>query len=210
MNAARAKIPLAVGTAATVGLLAGAAYFFKIPPFSEEVGDISQSMVCESLGADSSSVEALETILPDASSYSFDDEVASRVSDEDDNYSSACFVSGDDKELMAARTQMLRSESPETWTEHEVRQNAKKSAALTSFEAGTKGVVSSSMAAVLVPCISAGKIPGGQYDLSVVVQMSEMAQSNDAKTRSALIGLAKSAAAYAHAEAKCDLPSKVD
>ncbi|WP_171114374.1 MULTISPECIES: hypothetical protein [Streptomyces] len=173
------------------------------------MGEISQSAVCESLGPDHQSVAALKSVLPQAASYTFDDEVNLRVGDRDDNYTSACFVSGDGEELMSARTQMMRAESAQSWVGDEIEQYAKDSSPLTSFEAGAKGVASSSVAAVLVPCASEGKIPGGQYNLSVVVQLKEMGDSETAKARSALIKLAKNAASYAHGKAKCDMPSTV-
>lgn len=209
MNTTKVKIPIAVGAITAVGLLGCAAYLFEIPPFDKQVGEIEKSAVCESLGPPSQSVAPLQSVLPEASTYAFDDEVTLRVDDQDDGYTSDCFVSGDGKALMSARTQMMRAEAAQTWVSGEVEQYGEDSGQLTSFQAGAKGVASSSVAAVLVPCASAGNIPGGQYNLSIVVQLKEAGRSGSAETRAGLIELAKSAASYAHAKAKCDMPSTV-
>ncbi|MBZ9638495.1 hypothetical protein [Streptomyces sp. PSKA30] len=209
MNTTRAKVRIAVGAVVTLGLLGCAAYLFEIPPFDEQVGEIAESAVCESLGPSSKSVTALKSVLPEASSYAFDDDVTLRVDEQDDGFTSDCFVSGGGKEVMSARTQMMRADSAQNWVSGEVEQYVEDSSQLTSFDAGAKGVASSSVAAVFVPCTSAGKIPGGQYNLSVVVQLKESKGASTAQTRSGLIELAKSAASYAHAQAKCDMPSTV-
>ncbi|WP_437059883.1 hypothetical protein [Streptomyces sp. enrichment culture] len=61
------------------------------------------------------------------------------------------------------------------------------------------------MAAVFVPCTSVGKIPGGQYNLSVVVHLEEAGKADDADIREGLVELAKNASAFAHGRAKCDI-----
>ncbi|MFJ5264636.1 hypothetical protein ACIQAC_29680 [Streptomyces sp. NPDC088387] len=203
------RVPIAVGVAVAVVLLAGAAYLFNLPPFDSAVGEIRQNAVCASLGQSGQSVSALKSVLPEESSYAFDDDVTLRVDDGDDGYSSDCSVTGGDKELMTARTQMMRAESVQSWVSGEVEQYADGSGRLTSFEARAEGVASSSVAAVFVPCSSEGKIPGGQYNLSVVVQLKEQGESGSSETRSSLIELAKGAATFAHAQAKCDMPSTV-
>jgi hypothetical protein len=209
VKATRKRISIAVGTGVLVAVLGYAAYLLKVPPFEEQAGDIAESSLCDSMGPSSHSVAALKKALPGAASYAFDDDVTLRGSAQDDSYTSACFVSGGGRELMTVRTQMMRAESAQSWIESEIEQYADNPSRLTSFERDGRGVASPSVAAVFVPCVSQGVIPGGQYNLSVVVHLKEPGEASGAEKRSALIALARSAATYAHSEARCDVPSRV-
>ncbi|MEU9594653.1 hypothetical protein AB0D84_33705 [Streptomyces sp. NPDC048193] len=204
MNTRRSGYALAVVAVVVVGVF-GALYFFKAPPFGEDAGNIEASAVCDSLGSGSRAAGALRTVLPEESSYAFDDDVNLRADERDSGYGSDCFVSGGGDQLLRARTQMIRDEPFESWADGEVAQYADGKGRLTPFTTGLMGAASPSVAAVLVPCTSAGKIPGGQYDLSVVVHLEKAGKANDADTRAGLIDLAKNAATYAHAKAKCDI-----
>ncbi|MEU3661928.1 hypothetical protein AB0E77_19565 [Streptomyces sp. NPDC032940] len=204
MNARRSGYAIAVVAVVIVGVL-GALYLFKAPPFAEDTGDIEAGAVCDSLGSGSRAADALKTVLPEESSYAFNDDVNLRVDEQDSGYGSDCFVSGGGDQLLSARTQMIRDEPFESWADDEVAQHADGKDRLTPFTTGLKGTASPTVAAVLVPCTSAGKIPGGQYDLSVVVHLEKAGEASDTDTRAGLIDLAKNAATYAHAKAKCDI-----
>lgn len=205
MNTRRNGYVIAVVTVVLVGVL-GALYLLKAPPFGEDTGDIEASAVCDSLGQGSQSVGALRSALPEKPSYAFDDDVNLRVDEQDSSYSSDCFVSGGGDQLLSARTQMIRDEPFQNWVDSEVSQYAEGHDRLMSFSVGPKGTASPSVAAVFVPCTSPGKIPGGQYNLSVVVHLEKAGKASAADTRAGLIALAKNAATYAHTKAKCDIP----
>ncbi|MET9825534.1 hypothetical protein ABZ038_28680 [Streptomyces sp. NPDC006349] len=204
MNARRNGYVIAIAVVALVGVL-GVTFLLKIPPFSEDMGDIEASDVCNSLGSESQSADALRSVLPEESSYTFDDDVNLRVDDHDDSYRSDCFVSAGDRQLLTARTQMMRDEPTQSWLDGEVTKVAGEKAHLRPFTAGVSGVASASVAAVFLPCTSAGKIPGGQYNLSVVVHLDEAGEAEGADTQAGLVELAKNAAAFAHDRAKCDI-----
>jgi hypothetical protein len=210
MNARSTNLSVVIGAVAFVSVLVGTAYLFKLPPFKEEVGQIEVSAVCDSLDPSPRTVDLLKSVLPQQPSYAFDEDVTLRAGDHDDSYSSACFISGDGHQLLSVRTQMMRAESTQSWVDSEVTQRTEESGALTPFGSGSKGVASPAVAAIFVPCASAGKIPGGQYNLSVVVHLERAGDASEEKARAGLIELAKSAATYAHIKAKCDMPSRVD
>ncbi|WP_309243842.1 hypothetical protein [Streptomyces sp. CAI-85] len=190
-----------------LALLAGAAFLFKMPPFEQERA-IEASEVCASLGTSSSAAEALREVLPAESSYSFDDDVTPRVDAADAGYESACFVSGGGEQLLVADVRLMADEEGESWTGW-VRGTAASDASVTSltpFPGGKKAVASGRFAAVFVPCTSAGHIPGGQYNLSISVELKKPGDAGAAANRAELIKLATNAASFAHTEAKCDLP----
>ncbi|MEU7415628.1 hypothetical protein [Streptomyces antibioticus] len=206
MKIAHRTILLASGALGALALLGGAAFLLRVPPFGQK-GGIEASEVCASLGTSSSAAEALREVLPAESSYSFDDDVTSRVDATDTGYESACFVSGGGEQLLVADVRLMADEEEGSWTEW-VRGTAASDAsvtALTPFPAGKKAVASGRFAAVFVPCTSAGHIPGGQYNLSVSVELKKPGGAGAAANRAELIKLATNAASFAHTEAKCDL-----
>ncbi|MFI8950815.1 hypothetical protein ACIGO6_30375 [Streptomyces sp. NPDC053750] len=197
-------------TAVAVALAAicGAAYLLKVPPFAEETGDIAAGAVCDSLGLASQAADALESVLPAETSYAFNDEVHLRVDDQDDSYRSYCSVSGDGDQLMSVRTEMMRDEPLKSWIDSEVAEFASREQ-LTPFTANDKSAASPSVAAIFMPCASPGKIPGGQYNISVVVHLEKAGKVSDADRRATLIELATSTATYAYGKAKCDASSEL-
>ncbi|MDQ1049017.1 hypothetical protein [Streptomyces sp. V4I2] len=211
MKLTRSQILLSVGVVATLALLAGTAYIFKLPPFTEK-GEIKAGEVCSSLGSSSISVDSLRKVLPEESSYSFDDNVNPRVDVTDTNYESSCFVSGEDKQLLVAEARLMEDESPTSWTQWVKGTTASdvSTQSLTPFTAGATAVASDRFAAIFVPCTSAGKAPGGQYNLSVSAELKQAGDSSDSAARDELIKLVKNASSYAHVKAKCDMPPKLD
>ncbi|MFF8034381.1 hypothetical protein [Streptomyces sp. NPDC016626] len=188
--------------------LGGAAYLFKVPPFSKEKGEIDASAVCDSLGSASQARKELASALPEKSSYALDDEIHLRMDDHDDSYRSYCSVSGDGDQLMSVSTEMMRDEPLRGWIKSEVAEFAGQQQ-LTPFLEKVKSAASPSVAAVFMPCASPGKIPGGQYNISAVVHLEKAGEESDTDRRMALIELAKSTVAYAHDEGNCDIPSEV-
>ncbi|WP_063896469.1 hypothetical protein [Streptomyces prasinus] len=195
---------IAVVAVVLVGAL-GALYLLKVPPFEEDTGDIEASSVCDSLGQGSQSVGALRSVLPEKSSYAFDDDVNLRMDEQDSSYRSDCFVSGDGDQLLSARTEMIRDEPFQNWVDSEVTQHSERDDHLTPFATGPKGTALPSVAAFFMPCTSPGNIPGGQYNLSVVVHLKKAGTASATDTRASLIELAKNAAKYAHTKARCDI-----
>ncbi|MER5843493.1 hypothetical protein ABT099_24995 [Streptomyces prasinus] len=204
MNTRRNGYVIAAVAIALAGTF-GALYLLKVPPFGDETGKIEASAVCDSLGQVAQSVGALRSVLPENSSYASDDDVNLRVDEQDSSYSSDCFVSGGGDQLLSARTQMIRDEPFQNWVDSEVAQYAEGHDRLAPFTTGPKGTASPSVAAVFAPCTSPGKIPGGQYNLSVVVHLEKAGKASDAETQAGLVELAKNAAKYAHTKARCDI-----
>ncbi|MFF0112023.1 hypothetical protein [Streptomyces prasinus] len=204
MSTKRNGYVIAVVSIAIAGVL-GALYLLKAPPFGDETGEIEANTMCDSLGQGPQSVGALRSVLPEKSSYVFDDDVNLRVDEQDSSYRSDCFVSGGGDQVLSARTQMIRDEPFQNWVDSEVAQYAEGHDRLTPFATGPKGTASPSVAAFFMPCTSPGKIPGGQYNLSVIVHLKEAGKAGDTDTRAGLIELAKNAAAYAHTKARCDI-----
>jgi hypothetical protein len=205
------KIALAVGAVVVLTLVTGLAYAFKISPFREK-GEIKAGEVCSSLGSSSRVVDALTKVLPEESSYSFDEKANLRTDVTDTNYEASCFVAGGGKQLLVVEARLMQDESATSWT-HWVKGTAADEAStqsLTPFTAGDTAVASSGFAAIFVPCTSAGKAPGGQYNLSVSAELKQAGNSSDAAARDELIKIAKIASSHTHAKAKCDITPKLD
>jgi hypothetical protein len=202
---------LIVGAVVALALFAGLAYTYKSWPFSEK-GEIEAGEVCSSMGPSSSVVNALTKVLPEESSYSFDESTHLRVDVTDTNYESSCFVSGGGKQLLVVEARLMEDEPAKSWTEwvKGTAANEASTKSLTPFTAGDKAVASSRFAAIFVPCTSAGKAPGGQYNLSVSTELKHPGNSSDTAVRDELIKLTRTASSYTHAKAKCDMTPKID
>jgi hypothetical protein len=195
----RPKILLAAGL--TLALAIGVAFSFDLPPFKKS-GSIRAEDVCPSLGAGSAAVPALDEILPDKSSYSFREGAKDPRTDElDDAYQTSCFVRGENEQLLSTGTEMLEYDRADSWVKEAVAQ-FESAAALKPFTAGDKGVASSRVAAIYLPCTS----QGANRHLSVIVRLKKHGNADDPALRNGLITLATNAASHAHAEARCDLP----
>lgn len=157
-------------------------------------------------------VNALTNVLPEESSYSFNEKVRLRVDASDATYESSCFVSGGGKQLLVVKARLMEDEPAKSWTQwvKGTAANEASTKSLTPFTAGDKAVASSRFAAIFVPCTSAGKAPGGQYSLSVSTELKQAGSSSDAAVRGELIKLTRKASSYAHAKAKCDMKPKID
>lgn len=201
----RTKSLFAGGAALLLCLVGGVLYASGLPPFEEEKGEIKASEVCRTLGSSSGSAAALKRVLPDKSSYAFDDAMTDlRTDDSDRTYDTSCFVNGDGKMLLAARAQILAYEKADDWVKEVVTQFAPASS-LAAFDAGDKAVTSTTAAGIYVPCRRKG--PGEH--LSVVVELKQHGSASEAELRDGLASLARNAALFAHQNAKCDAPAKV-
>lgn len=203
---------LFVGAVVALALFAGIAYTYQIWPFRGK-GEIKAGEVCPSLGGPSSSViNSLTTILPEESSYSFDENSSLRVDVTDTDFGSSCFISGGGKQLLVVKARLMEDEPPKSWSQwvKGTAANEASTKSLTPFTAGDKAVASSRFAAIFVPCTSAGKAPGGQYNLSVSTELKQAGNSSDDVARDELIKLTRAASSYNHAKAKCDMTPKID
>ncbi|MFD7226108.1 hypothetical protein [Streptomyces sp. NPDC056730] len=202
------KFLIPVATLVAIALATGGFYMLGLPPF-EKRGEIKASDICESLGNPTKSVSALEATLPSASEYSFEDTVTGKnVAQEGSSFTAACFAYGDDETLLSARTEMLLTEPAETWAGYAL--DEKSESDRESIKAGSAGfITANNKAAVQVPCAKAGSIPGGEYSLSVVVDLKRKKDSSEAEVRQGLKDLTIEAARYSHERAKCNLPSKL-
>ncbi|MET8565790.1 hypothetical protein ABZV75_36500 [Streptomyces flaveolus] len=201
----RTKALIAGGAALLLCLVGGVLYVLDVSPFEEEKGEIRASDVCSTLGSSSSSAAALKRVLPDKSSYTFDDAVTDpRRDDMDVSYATSCFVDGDGKQLIAATAEMLQYDNADEWVKDVIEGSVPASSAK-SFSSGDKAVASNKLAAIYVPCLTRGS---GQH-LSIVVQLKQRGSADGDQLREGLISLARNAAVFAHQKAKCDAPSKV-
>ncbi|MEU6803717.1 hypothetical protein [Streptomyces neyagawaensis] len=180
-------------------LFAGAAYVLGLHPFTKR-GDIEAADACPTLGDATRAAAALTAVVPDRASYSFDDNVPDpRRDSTDSSYLSACFVYGDDQQLVVVGAEMTEYDRAADWVKEVVEQRASAST-LTPFTAGDKAVASPRVAAVYLPCAS----HGSRRHLSVVVHLKQPGDADGTALRSHLIVLAKNAAVFAHRKARCD------
>ncbi|MGV9885051.1 hypothetical protein [Streptomyces sp. NPDC003006] len=195
------------GLALTVALTAGIVYLASTPQ-SDDSGTVRSADACNLLKSNPA-VSALNRVLPGQSAYSFDeDPVRSHSAEASDSFSTSCFVRGDDDLLLSARAHMMLAEPHKTWANSVFEGDVGEEGRVTRFEAGIRGAASPDKAAAFVPCVPEGKIPGGGYNLSVVVDLKERGHSTEAQARKTLIDLTVSAASYAHKAAGCTLPAR--
>ncbi|MEV0736255.1 hypothetical protein AB0I51_09835 [Streptomyces sp. NPDC050549] len=205
MKLTRSKILLACAVFVSLALLAGIAYVVKLPPFEEKLGDIQASDVCATMGSAPTSAAALKRVLPEKSSYSFDNSLTDlRLDTTDDTYQTDCTVDGGGEQLAWTGTELLEYDTTEAWAEEVLGQYDSVSS-LTPFTAGDKALASSKVAAVYLPCTSHGVY----RHLSVVVNLKKKGDAGESTLRAGLITLARNAAEYAHTKAKCDTPNNL-
>ena len=200
----RSKILVVGGISLSLVLLAGIAYALDLPPF-KKAGDIQASDVCTTLGSASTTAAALKRVVPEKSSYSFDDSLTDlRLDSSDSTYQTDCVVDGDGEQLVWAGAELLEYGTTDAWAKEVLGQYDSVSS-LAPFTAGDEALASAKVAAVYLPCTS----QGANRHLSVVVNLKKHNDAGDSTLRDGLIVLAKNAAAYAHTKAKCDAPAKL-
>ncbi|MFJ9035509.1 hypothetical protein ACIRF8_02785 [Streptomyces sp. NPDC102406] len=206
MKLTRPKI-LAVAGVTIVIIVAALAYVFKWPPFKEE-GEIKAADVCASLGHPKHATDTLRKLLPERSSYNFDDTGSGGVDESGLSYRSSCMVTGGSEAiLLRTQTESMPYESAEDWLKW-VRTkalNESSTRAFTRFPAGDEAAASKNFAAIFIPCVAKKDEQRPQYNISLTV---ELGRPGDSATRAGLIDLARSAASYAHEKAGCAIPLK--
>ncbi|MFE2497254.1 hypothetical protein ACFXKS_35475 [Streptomyces scopuliridis] len=202
------KFLISVAALVAVGLTTATLYVLGLPPF-EKRGEIKASKICEALGDSGKAASALEVILPSEPKYSFRGDVASYyVTQGSSQFKAGCSVYGEEKVLLSAGTEMVPTVPADSWADFALGDDA--GAALESFTAGSAAFITThNKVAIQVPCAKPGSIPGGEYSLSVRVDLETKATSDDAKVRQGLKDLTIEAARYAHTKAECNLPSKL-
>jgi hypothetical protein len=201
----RVIIPLlAVATAFALGT----AYLLKVPPFSDERGEITEAAVCAPFGPSQQVAENLRAVLPDRASYDFADRTRSAQDSKNGRYSNYCSVRGDGEHLLSVAAELQIAEDPQVWAERSVPKQLDNDGLLTPFKAGAQGMASPTAAAVFVPCTSPAE--GVAYNLTVTLELGASKSPGEAGTRERLIALAKAAALHAHRDAKCTMPSGLD
>ncbi|GHB12011.1 hypothetical protein GCM10010512_49320 [Streptomyces thermoviolaceus subsp. thermoviolaceus] len=200
----RTKVLLATTVVLVLGLVTGVLYAFGLPPF-KKVGTIEAADVCESLGDATSAAEALKQVVPEESSYSFQESSPIvRIGEVDMNLDLACFVYGSDDQLLSARTRAMTYTNTDHWVKERVGQLVPMST-LTPFSAGDRAVASDKVAAIYLPCRKHAMTD----HLSVVIWLKKQGDASASLVRDGLIDLAKGMAAYAHTQARCDAPAKL-
>lgn len=188
------------------------AYFSGLPPF-EKRGEIKADEVCGSLADGEAATAALSKVLPDKGEYRFDGQDGLRSDQSESSFESNCFVWSDGKTVFGISTELVRSSSPKLWQEQVLRDEREEvvngGGKPVAFEAGENAFASSRMAAVYVPCVSDGKVPGGPRNLSVVARAVQEPAASATDARQGLAKLALLMGERAHQQAKCDVPSKL-
>ncbi|MFD5948863.1 hypothetical protein ACFWAZ_21745 [Streptomyces collinus] len=172
--------------------------------FSEERGDIKADDVCRSLPDRQAAVEIFESLLPRAATYDF---VATSTSDPDESYLTTCSVTGDDNQgLLNLRAEMGVAMPWRQWADHNLPPTSGK---ITYFDAGVKGVSTSDLAAIYIPCYASEAKTKQPHNLTVFAHATEDLPGSDSENRQKLVELATAFGRNAYKEAKCDLPSRL-
>ncbi|MFF3750009.1 hypothetical protein ACFYYH_06015 [Streptomyces sp. NPDC002018] len=210
--AASKRITLVAGAFLLLLVAFGAvAYAVGLPPF-EKRGEISADRVCGSLGDGEAAAAALPDALPERSAYRFSGQEGRRNDELSDQFTSNCFVSADGKPVLGVTAELVTSPSPEAWSERVIKDESvagETGGRPKDFTAGDGALASGRLAAVYVPCVSEGVIPGGPRHLSVVARAVEAPDSSEEAARRSLADLALVMARHAHEQANCDLPSRL-
>ncbi|MFD7549278.1 hypothetical protein [Streptomyces sp. NPDC059816] len=188
-------------------MTAGVVYLNRIPPFDESAKPrINKSDTCPALGKSKNLVPALRTALPTGRNYIF---VDTPIAGHGDGYLVHCAARI--KDVATAIVLWSRAMQPmnrEDWISKQLNDYTDGNP-LEDFKAGVMATASISRAAVQVPCHPEGRNTGMHSNLGVNVFLREAGEASDKDTRQALIDIVRSAAEYAHKDAKCELPSKL-
>ncbi|MEV0037205.1 hypothetical protein [Streptomyces sp. NPDC050804] len=210
--AAPKKTPLVAGASLVLLVVLGAvAYAVGLPPF-EKRGEISADRVCGSLGDGEAAAAALPDALPEKSEYRFSGQDGRRSDESRDQFASHCFVSADGKTLLSVTAEMVTSPSPDSWSERVIKDESvpgENGGPTLDFTAGDKALATGRLAAVYVPCVTEGRLPGGPRHLSVVAHAVDAPDSSEKAARQSLVDLVLMTARHAHERATCDLPSRL-
>ncbi|MFD5554098.1 hypothetical protein ACFWIA_09695 [Streptomyces sp. NPDC127068] len=190
---------------ATIAL--AAAYLTKSPPFKDApTPKIKAVDVCQSLGNSKRLVPALQRALPEKRKYKFSE---TRLTTHGHRYQIHCSArDGSRHTKIILRSRAIQEMSREDWIGHHMN-NFSDEHPLLDFKAGLTATASISKAGIQTPCFPKGRYVGGRHNLFIDVYLREAGEASDKDTRQALIDIVRSAAEYAHKDAKCELPSKL-
>ncbi|WP_432091252.1 hypothetical protein [Streptomyces sp. NRRL F-5630] len=168
-------------------------------------GDIAASDVCSNVPERARTAEALRSVLPKESSYSFEETLLPR---KNDHFTSLCTVyGGEDKALLRFRALPRDGVPWDAWWSHALF--GLKREGLEPYSAGERAWAGSRAVVIGVPCWTA-KAPGEAVrDLAVSVQASEPLDTGSEKAREVLTALAVGFARQAHKDARCEVPSRL-
>ncbi|WP_181765251.1 hypothetical protein [Streptomyces albidus (ex Kaewkla and Franco 2022)] len=190
-------------------LYSGIGYFTGAVPFPvQKRGEITADEACRSFGDGKRAAAQLEKVLPSRGEYGARGSTPPRASDQD-SWEASCFISGDGDRLLYASSELAAYGSAESWLEAPSRDHVGEGGKSHTFQAGEAAVVTERTAEVLVPCVPEGEMPGGAYQLGVVVHAQKPLEGSAEENRRALATLALETARYTHGEAECTQPSKV-
>ncbi|MEV0494555.1 hypothetical protein [Streptomyces atratus] len=194
----------AVVTAAVLAV--GAAYLLGAPPF-KRTGTTEAGEACKNLGSPEKVIPAIREIAPPKPDYSFIEQENQGL----DTYFSGCSVRAEEVDFLVTRTEftMLGNSTFDTWVNGPASKmvDTEDPKNFERFGTDTWGVASKSKAAVVVPCF-----PKGEQSLTTVVLLRDSAEPDRAKDRyrQELIDIVSSSAAFAHKDAGCTIPFKMD
>ncbi|MFF7042585.1 hypothetical protein ACIP4T_14840 [Streptomyces massasporeus] len=172
--------------------------------FSEERGDIKADDVCQSLPDRQAAARIFDSLLPRAAEYDF---VTTSTPDPDESYINTCSVMGDNNQrLLNLHAEMGVAMPWRQWVDHNLPPTSGK---VTYFDAGVKGVSTSDLAAIYVPCYSSEAKTKQPHNLTVFAHATEELPGSDSENRQNLVDLATAFGRNAYKEAECDLPSRL-
>ncbi|MEU5980225.1 hypothetical protein [Streptomyces sp. NPDC047315] len=203
----RKKRVLAGAVVAVVVVGGGVYYVAGGPPFGEDA-TVSADQLCEEVGTPEVAAELLNKTLPFSDSYSVDsNKTVPRVED-DDGYTTSCFVNGDDNKLLFSTvSEMWGNESVETWRETAGVSREFPKDQSRDFGPEGRGRVSLKSGGILMPCVPKEQSPQGQRNLDVSVRFPQGTRiENDDASRDAVKDVLIAVAKQSHKDAKCDLP----
>ncbi|MFG2497295.1 hypothetical protein ACGFSB_03620 [Streptomyces sp. NPDC048441] len=172
---------------------------------SESRGHIKADSVCENLHDRKGAAEVFNSALPQFSSYDFQEQLNPPA---DYSYRSNCEVLGNqDTALLDLTANMAFAEAWQKWEKKVIK--PRSHGEITYFDAGIRGVSSSNLAGIYVPCYTRERSSKQAHNLNVIALAIEPLQGSEKTKRQKLIALALDYAHTAHKQAKCDLPSKL-
>ncbi|MER6913034.1 hypothetical protein ABT354_15305 [Streptomyces sp. NPDC000594] len=193
----RKWVAVAVGGCLVVGLGLYAGDFFD-----EEVGSFGVQDVCENLDPDREVVEKLRQVLPERGEYDFYAEGSTGS-----KFGPYCHIRHEGKNLMTVLINYTDGSDPDAWLKRQVERKTAEGARFGWFKAGYGGVSSTGGGAIYLPCFK--DHPEGLGSLSVSVNLRQGSRAAPKETKAAAEFLVRRAAAFAHKDAGCDLPSRL-
>ena len=187
----------------------GVGYFTGAVPFPvHQRGELAADDVCRSFGDGKRAAAELSKVLPSRMEYGAEGSTPPRAPDQD-SWEAHCFVSGDGDRLLYGSSELAAYGSAGSWLEDPSRDYVGEGGKSHEFRAGEAAVVTERTAEVLVRCVPEGEMPGGAYQLGVVVHAQKPLEGSARENRRVLATLALETARFTHDEAECTEPSEL-